>query len=142
MIGSLPGVDPLGIPAARPALHDAAASNDVDAVRDHLAAGVPIDLPDADRCTPLHAAVRSGALDAAGVLVEAGADIEARGHLELLTPLQLAALWWRQSPDGSMIALLRGYEADPAARDAHGLSAADIGSRHADLPPLLAALLE
>jgi len=134
-------VDPARTLAGRDGLHDAAAANDVDAVRRHLAAGVPVDPLDADRCTPLHAAVRAGALDAAGVLVQAGADIEARGRRELRTPLQQAAFSWRQSPDGAMIALLRGYDADPAARDAHGLTAADVGYRHAGLPPALAAML-
>ena len=122
-------------------LHEAAAAGDVDAVREHLAAGAAIDRIDADRCSPLHAAVTAGAIDAAGVLVEAGADLEFRGRRELLTPLHLAVLSWRRSPDGAMIALLRGYGADPAARDAHGLTAMEIGHRHAGLPAELAALL-
>lgn len=128
-------------PPPRTGLHDAARANDVDGIRRHLAAGVPIDLPDADHCRPLHVAVLAGALDAAGVLIEAGADIEARGRREILTPLHLAALSWRQSADGAMISLLRGYEADPTARDGQGLTAADIGRRYAGVPPEIDALL-
>ena len=102
---------------------------------------MPIDLRDAEGCTPLHAAVEAGALQAAGTLVNAGADLDARCRGESLTPLHLAALSWRQMPDGAMLDLLRGYDADPGTRDGNGLTAAEVGARFAGLPPALVARL-
>jgi ankyrin repeat protein len=104
----------------RDPLHYAAMNNDVAAVRERLAAGVPVDLSEhRAHYTPLHFAVDNGALDAARVLLDAGADIEARADRDI-TPLHLAVNRWRQSPDGALITLLLERGADKTQGDMHG----------------------
>lgn len=79
-------------------LHDAAAKNDAALVARLLADGAAIDMRDSSGATALLRAVHANAVDAARVLIEAGADVNAkdrihdspylyagaRGHLEIL----------------------------------------------------------
>ncbi|HKN68121.1 MAG TPA: ankyrin repeat domain-containing protein [Gemmatimonadaceae bacterium] len=61
-----------------------------DALRRLIAAGVDLNAPSAGlypHGTPLHHAVSSGSLDAAKLLVEAGADLDAKDHAWGGTPL-------------------------------------------------------
>jgi len=88
-----------GRPMTDHRLHDAAASDDVAAIRALLAAGATIDARDEDGRTPLLAATHANNVRAAETLIAAGADVNARdaiddspylyagaqGHLEILT---------------------------------------------------------
>lgn len=104
----------------RDALHYAAMNDDAETVRQHLAAGVPVDLVERRaHYTPLHFAADNGAVSAATVLLDAGADIEARADREV-TPLHIAVSRWRKSPDGQLIKLLLARGADKKSSDMHG----------------------
>ncbi len=134
---SAAGLDPLG----RSVLHYAALKDDVDAVRAALAAGADIDLQETrSGYTPLHLAVQDGALRAATLLLDAGADLDAAtGQGE--RPLHLSVANWRSSEDGAMIRLLLDRGADRSATDAAGHTPADLAQGQFRFPPELAALL-
>ena len=91
-----------------------AARNAVDTVRQLLADGHPADQRDADGLTPLMWAARAGAVDAMRVLLDGGADPNARDRRHGWTPL-LHAIHKRRI-DAVRLLLERG--ADPNARTA------------------------
>ena len=93
------------------ALHEAAAGNDVTALKELLAGGAEIHTIDEYGCTPLHSAAARGRLDAVRALVEAGAYIDAP-DADDDTPLHFAAR------DDVPIAVLRFLIAEGA--DVHG----------------------
>lgn len=129
--------DPLG----RSALHYAALRNDVDGVRAALAAGEGIDQPEGrSGYTPLHLAVQDGALQAATILLDAGANLEATTDLGE-RPLHLSVMNWRNSEDGSLIRLLLDRGADRTALDNSGYTAADLARGQFQFPAGLSALL-
>jgi ankyrin repeat protein len=116
-------------------------NNDPAAVRERLAAGVPVDLQEQRaHYTPLHFAVDNGATDAATALLDAGADIEARADRDI-TPLHLAVSRWRQSPDGAMITLLLDRGANTTAVDMHGWTPHDRATGQYGFPENLQELL-
>jgi truncated hemoglobin YjbI len=91
-----------------------------------LRRGAAVDARDrAKRCTPLHAAARRGSVAVAAVLLDAGADLEAR-DTSGDTPLRRAV----NCGQVEMAALLRAQGADVASLGARGLT------------PLLAARTE
>jgi ankyrin repeat protein len=125
----------------RDALHYAARDNDVDTIRQRLAAGVAVDLAERrDRFTALHFAVDNGAVDAAVALLDAGADIEARANRDV-TPLHIAVNRWRQSPDGAIIKLLVDHGADKNAGDMHGWTPLERSKGQFQFPENLRKLL-
>jgi len=63
-------------------LHDAAAKNDVVAVRRLLAAGAPVDGRNAAGETPLLVATHANSIAAAAALIAAGADVNARDNIQ------------------------------------------------------------
>jgi ankyrin repeat protein len=110
----------------RDPLHYAAKNNDTDGIRERLAAGVDVNLAETrSRYTPLHFAVQDGAIGAARVLLDAGAEVQAI-CTPGLTPLHLAVICWRQSPDGAMIKLLLERGADKTALETNGHTPAEI----------------
>ena len=88
-----------GQPVTGRRLHDAAANDDMAAIRTLLAAGADIDARDQAGRTPLLTATRANNVRAAEALIAAGADVNAKdaiedspylyagalGHLEILT---------------------------------------------------------
>lgn len=126
--------------AGRDPLHYAAKNNDAHGVGVLLAAGVDVNLTDTrSRYTPLHFAVQDGAVDAARVLLDAGADVQAV-CAPGLTPLHLAVIRWRQSPDGAMIKLLLERGADKTALETNGRTPAEITKGQLGFPGELEAL--
>lgn len=62
-------------------LHSAAEANDVALVTRLLASGAQIDLRDSSGATALLRATHANAVDAARVLIEAGADVNAKDNI-------------------------------------------------------------
>ncbi|GAA4536470.1 ankyrin repeat domain-containing protein [Amycolatopsis samaneae] len=125
----------------RDELHYAAKNDDADGVRQRLAAGVDVNLAESrSQYTPLHFAVQDGALNAARALLEAGANVQAV-YAPGATPLHLAVIRWRKSPDGAMIKLLLKHGADKTATETNGHTPADITKGQYGFPDELAELL-
>jgi ankyrin repeat protein len=108
-------------------LSRAAAENDIAGIRRLLAAGHPPDEPASPDVTPLMWAARFGALDAMTALLDAGADLSARGGANRWTPLQHAIHTGRTAA----VRLLLDRGADPNAAEHPGA-----------LTPLLMGVLE
>jgi ankyrin repeat protein len=126
----------------RDELHYAAANNDVDTIRRRLDAGVDVNLAERrSRYTPLHFAVQEGSVDAAASLLDAGADIQAV-YSPGATPLHLAVIRWRKSPDGSMIKLLVDRGADKGALEKNGSTPAQITQGQYEFPDQLVEMLQ
>ncbi|MGW7531085.1 ankyrin repeat domain-containing protein [Amycolatopsis sp. NPDC054798] len=131
-------------PAGRDALHYAARDNDLDLIRQRLADGVGADLPDRHRWRPLHFAVQSGHPAAARLLLEAGADVQARLD-NTATPLHLAVTNWHVSPEartGAVLQCLVDAGADKTATTKLGLTPADLGRHKYGFPAELLRILE
>ncbi|SDD41546.1 ankyrin repeat domain-containing protein [Kordiimonas lacus] len=113
----------LGVPADtldftdRPVLALAARLGHGVIVERLLAAGAPVDQPDAIGFTPLMEAVRDGQLETATLLLEAGADANHRSEATALhlTPMHMAGL----SGKPEMVRLLAeaGADVDPLGRE-------------------------
>ena len=76
-----------GNPEADRALLDAAEKGNIEAVKQHLAAGADVNAKDQRRWTPLHHAAYEGHKQVAELLIAAGADVNAGD----MTPLHWAA---------------------------------------------------
>ena len=90
-----------------------AGQNQPDVIRLALDLGVPVDLAAPNGLRALHHAAQSGALDAARLLIAAGADVDRRGGDYQATPLGYAVF----HKHDAMIDLLA-----PLSRDVHGLT--------------------
>ncbi|WP_329072553.1 ankyrin repeat domain-containing protein [Amycolatopsis sp. NBC_01480] len=126
----------------RDLLHYAAKNDDVAGVQDRLAAGVDVNLAESrSQYTPLHFAVQDGAVNAARALLETGADVQAV-YSPGATPLHLAVIRWRKSPDGTMIKLLLEHGADTSAPEKNGRTPAEIAKGQYEFPDELAEMLQ
>lgn len=76
-----------------------------------LLMGARLEAEDAAGCTALHHAVRSGKVDAVEMLLEAGADANAR-DLEDNRPLHGISNWLDMEPDVEIVVALCRYGAD------------------------------
>jgi len=73
-------------------IHKAAQEGNIEAVKQHLAAGADVNAKDEDGWTPLHLAAEEGHKEIAELLIDKGADVNA-GEEEAYTPLDHATLW-------------------------------------------------
>lgn len=96
-------------------LHIAALQGDVDAVRQHIAAGTDLNEKDAFGSTPLIIAATFGKDDVAKVLIEGGADLEMASS-EGSSPLHVAAFFCRTK----IVNALLEYGANKYRRDNYG----------------------
>jgi uncharacterized protein len=99
------------------ALHDAVMADDVERVAELIAAGADVDAPGSQAYTPLHLAAQEYAVDAARVLLDAAAAMDARDE-DGNTPLFVAV--YRSAGRGEMIKLLLERGADPDAVNNYG----------------------
>ena len=100
-------------------LADAAMRRDVAAVRSLIAEGTDPDAAHGDGMTALHWAARHGDVEVIALLVDSGADVEARTRLGSHTPLHVAS---RSARTGAVTALLEAG-AEPAAATTTGATA-------------------
>ena len=71
-------------------IHDAAVEGNIEAVKQHLAAGTDVNAKVKDGSTPLHLAAVKGHKEIVELLIAKGADVNAKGKGEM-TPLHIAA---------------------------------------------------
>jgi ankyrin repeat protein len=113
----MPGVDVLDRDG-RSQLHMAAHANDAGRVAELIAAGADLNLQDKEMgLTPLHLAAQEYAVDAARVLLEAGASVDVvneHGN----SPLFVAT--FNSHGRGELIELLREHGANPDLVNQHG----------------------
>ena len=73
-------------------IHQAAYDGNIEAVKQHLAAGTDVNAKDGDGTTPLHLAALMGHKEIVGLLIAKGADVNAKGSKYGITPLLNAAM--------------------------------------------------
>ena len=98
-------------------IHDAARKGDIEAVKQHLAAGRNVNAKDDKGRTPLHRAAREGHKEVAELLIAAGAALNWKDK-EGKTPLYHAARWGHTN----IAALLIAAGADVNAKDEDGVT--------------------
>ncbi len=91
-------------PEADRALLYAAREGNIEAVKQHLAAGTDVNAKDDDGWTPLHGAAQGGHKEIAEILIANGADVNAKNE-DGDTPLD----WANQSGRTHAAALLRKH---------------------------------
>ena len=73
-------------------IHEAVGIGNIEAVKQHLAAGTDVNAETRDRVTPLHPAAANGHKEIAELLVAEGADVNAKDDKKGWTPLLIAAV--------------------------------------------------
>ena len=103
-------------------IHEAAEEGDLEAIKQHLAAGTDVDVKGWKGMTPLHFSVRANQKEAVELLLARGADVEARKDADV-TPLMLC--FWAAGIDEAeeIVEVLISNGADINAKDFVGNSA-------------------
>ena len=103
-------------------IHEAAEEGDLEAIKQHLAAGTDVDVKGWKGMTPLHFSVRANQKEAVELLLARGADVEARKDADL-TPLMVC--FWAAGIDEAeeIVEVLISNGADINAKDFVGNSA-------------------
>ena len=102
-------------------IHDAARKGDIEAVKQHLAAGRNVNAKDDKGRIPLHRAAREGHTEVAELLIANGAYVNAKDK-EGKTPLYHAARWGHKNT----AALLISKGAEVNAKDDDGATPLDM----------------
>ena len=89
---SAPAPEPPTAKAPDISIHNAAKGGNIEAVKQHLAAGTDVNAGDADGVTPLHSAAINGHKEIAELLIANGTDVNAKDDKFGMTPLHPAAL--------------------------------------------------
>jgi len=113
-------------------IHDAARKGDIEAVKQHLAAGRNVNAKDDKGRTPLHRAAREGHKEVAELLIAAGAALNWKDK-EGKTPLYHAARWGHTN----IAALLIAAGADVNAKDDKGRTPLDRAVGYTEIIALL-----
>ena len=83
------GVGPQSLPSNAKALHRAAAAGDIEAVKQHLAAGADVNVMDEDGWIPLHYATANDQKETVELLIAEGAEVNVKDKYDG-TPLHSA----------------------------------------------------
>jgi ankyrin repeat protein len=100
----------------KPSLLEASKKGDIEAVKQHLAAGTDVNAWDDSGWTPLIHAAEGGHKEIVELLIASGADLNAHIHLAGSTPLHYAALFGQKE----IAELLIAKGADVNAKDDNG----------------------
>jgi len=112
-------------------IHDAAAAGDIDAVKQHIAAGA--DVNENVLGTPLHWATVNGHKEVAELLIAAGADVNAKDFTLGRTLLHIAA----REGHKEVVELLLAKGVDVNAKDKEGKTPLDWAKRHPETADIL-----
>ena len=115
-LGGAPSPWPAAMAAADSPVADAAVRGDAEAVRDLLARGADVQTARPDGMTALHWAALRSDVEMAGMLLYAGANLEATTRIGRHTPLHVAA----RSGRAPVVRALLEAGADPRAESASG----------------------
>jgi len=96
-------------------IHEAVGRGNIEAVKQHLAAGADVNAKDENGWTPLHYAANIGYKEIAELLIANGADVNAQSE-DKSTALHTAAYWGQKE----VAELLIGKGADVNAKDEDG----------------------
>ena len=110
-------------------IHDAALVGNIEAVKQHLAAGTDVNAKDFSGGTPLHGA---GTKEVTELLIAAGADVNTKG-LGGMTPLHDAT----QNGRKEIVKLLIAEGADVNAKSFFDETPLDYAKRHPEIADLL-----
>ena len=113
-------------------IHDAARKGDIEAVKQHLAAGRNVNAKDDKGRTPLQRSAREGHKEVAELLIAAGAALNSKDK-EGKTPLHHAARWGHTN----IAALLIAAGADVNAKDNKGRTPLDRAVGYTEIVALL-----
>ena len=102
-------------------IHDAVEKGNVEAIKQHLAAGTDVNVRDSIGETPLHYAARWGHKGIAELLIANGADVNAK-HDYGYTPLH----WTANNGHKEVVELLIAKGADVNAKDNQGRTPLDV----------------
>ncbi|KAL7137635.1 hypothetical protein ABFS83_10G106800 [Erythranthe nasuta] len=109
----------------RATLHSSACQNKVDSLKCLLdqegAKKVNLEAKNAKGETALHVAAKNGSNEAAKILLESGANVDARTN-KSMTPLHLAVSYAQKSGQNSIVKTLLEYKADCLAKDSKGMT--------------------
>ena len=105
-----------GTEAPAISIHDATMFGNIEAVKQHLAAGTDVDAKDMNGWTPLHHAALNGQKETVEMLIGEGADVNAGD--KIITPLHYAA----QYGDKEIVELLIAKGANVNAKNKRGLT--------------------
>ena len=118
-------------------IHDAARDGNIEAVKQHLAAGTDVNAKIESGSAPLHLAASFGHKEVAELLIAKGADVNAKGGFAGGTPLLGAAAKGHKE----IAELLIAKGADVNAKDGDGITPLDwanySGRSHAETADLL-----
>ncbi len=115
-------------------IHEAAGNGDIEAIKQHLAAGTDVNAKDGGGWTPLHHAAEAGHKEIAELLIANGADVNAKDKLGW-TPLFYAAFSGRTE----VAELLIAEGVDVNAKDNLGTLRYAASGGHKEIVELLIA---
>ena len=122
-----------GPSASERALIDAAYAGNVEAVKQHLAAGTDVNAWDKYGSTPLHKAALKGHKEIVGLLIAKGADVNAKDKTRGETPLHYAAI----NGHKELAELLIDSGAEVNAKNVRGTTPLGCTIRHPETAALL-----
>jgi len=102
-------------------IHEAAGKGNIEAVKQHIAAGTDVNAKDEFGETPLHDAAKRDRKEVVELLIANGADVNAKSGFNGRTPLHRAALFGRKEIAEMLIA--KGADVD--AKDKYGATPLD-----------------